>query len=92
MDEEDLNMTLMCSFLDSWDNLLIIVKSIAKKLALDEVVIYLLLEEMMQKAYESIKEALVIQGRLKEKGKKREKGISKSYGRSKSHGNSKVRC
>jgi hypothetical protein len=69
-----------------------LLEALAKKLVLDEVIIYLLLEEMRWKASKSTKEALVIHGRLKEKGKKREKGISKSHGRSKSPGNSKVRC
>jgi len=44
MDEEDHCMTLLCSLLDSWENLVMAIGSIVKTLVLDEVVATLLLE------------------------------------------------
>jgi hypothetical protein len=46
MDEEDHCMTLLCSFPDSWDNLVMAIGSIVKTLVLDEVVVTLLSEEV----------------------------------------------
>jgi len=82
-------MTLSCFFLDSWENLVMAIGRIVRALVLDDVVVYLLLEEVRLKSYEPTNPALVVCGRSNEKGKKREKGRSKSYGRHKSPGNSK---
>jgi len=92
MDEEDHCMTLLCSFLNFLDNLIMVIGSNMKKLVLDEVVTALLLEEVIQKYFESTKEALDIHGILKEKVKKREKGRLKSRGKHKSTGKSKANC
>ena len=42
MDEEDCPMALLCSFPSIWDNLVMVVGSIAKTLALNEIMIALL--------------------------------------------------
>jgi hypothetical protein len=63
-----------------------------KKMMIDEVIVTLVLKKMMQKDFESTKEALVVHGRLKEKGNKKEKGRSKSFETSNSSGNSKEIC
>jgi hypothetical protein len=46
MDEEDHCMTLLCSFPDSWDNLVMAIGSTVKTLVLDEVMVALLSEEV----------------------------------------------
>jgi len=46
MNEEDRCMTLLCSFLDSWDNLVMAIGSSVNILVLDEVMIALLSEEV----------------------------------------------
>jgi len=92
MDKEDHYMTLLCYFLNSRDNLVMAIGSTIKTLALDEVMLVLLLEEVRQKYCESTNEALDVCGIYKEKGKKREKGKSKSHGRHKSPGKSKEKC
>lgn len=77
-------MTLLCSFPNSWDILLMAIGNTRKRSVLDEVVVVLLSKEMRKKVPEFAKETLPICRRSKEKGKKREKGRSKSCGRSKS--------
>jgi hypothetical protein len=39
MDDEDRCMTFLCFFLDSWDNLVMAIGSIAKKLVLNEIMV-----------------------------------------------------
>jgi hypothetical protein len=92
MDEEDHRMTLLCSFLDSWDNLVMNIGRTRKTLVLDEVMVVLILEEVRWKSSKSTNDALDIHGRLKEKINKRENGRSKSHGRNKCPGKSKEKC
>jgi len=68
--------------------------SITTTFKMEDVVASLVLEEMRRKSFEMAKEALVVQGRLKERGKKKDKkSKSKLEGRSKSPGKkSKVKC
>jgi hypothetical protein len=68
------------------------IESTMNTLVLDEVMAYLLLEEVKRKDFESINESLAIHGISKEKGKKRENGRSKSRGRHKSPRKSKRKC
>jgi hypothetical protein len=60
LDEEDHCMTLLCSFLDSWENLVMTIGRIVKALVLDDVLVSLLLEEVRKKSYESTNPALVV--------------------------------
>lgn len=94
IDEEDRCMLLLCSFLDSWDHLVMAIGSTTSTFKMEDVVASLLSEEMRRKSSEMEKEALVVRGRLKEKGKKKDKkSKSKLEGRSKSPGKkSKVKC
>jgi hypothetical protein len=63
MDEEHHCMTLLCSFPNSWFNLVMTIGSIVKALVLGEAVDNLLLEEVKQKSYKSTIDALYIHGR-----------------------------
>ena len=60
-------MPLLCSFPNSWFNLVMTIGSIVKNLVLDEVVPTLLSKEVRQKALESTNEALVVLEKSKEK-------------------------
>lgn len=72
MDEEDHSMALLCTLFDSWDNLVMAIESIVKKLVLDEIMVALLLDEVRRfKASESSSQTLVFHGRSKEENKKR---------------------
>ena len=88
MEEEDKCITLLCSLLDSWDNLVVgIGSSTMSTLKFEVIVSSLLSEEMRGKSMEnhSIDTLSVRSGRTKESGKSIG-GRSKSRGRSKSPG------
>ena len=85
-------MALLCSLPNSWDNLVMTIISIVKKLVLDEVMDTLLSKELRRKAYKSSNEALVVCGRSNEKTKNKEKGRYKSRGRPKSPRKFKEKC
>ena len=72
IDEEDRCMLLLCSLPDSWDHLVMAIKSMTTKLKMDEVVATLLSEEMWKKSSKATKEALSVRGRSKEKSKKKD--------------------
>jgi hypothetical protein len=92
--EEEKCISLLCSFPDSWDSLVMAIRSNTTTLALEYVVASLLLEEMRRKNMEgSTKDALVVRGRLVDKDKDKFSGKkSKSKGRSKSPVQSTRRC
>ena len=87
-------MLMLCSLPDSWDHLVMAIRSITTTFKLKDVVGSLLFEHMQRKSSEMAKEALVARGRTTEKGKKKDKkGKSKSPGRSKSPSKkSKAKC
>lgn len=85
-------MLLLCSLPDSWDHLVMAINSTMTQFKMQTVVNTLLPEEMRKKSSEVTKDALSIQGRLKDKDEKKSKK-SKSHERSKSPGKkSKVKC
>ena len=87
MVEEDKCITLLCYFLDSWDNLNVVIGSARQAtLKFDEIVSFLLSEEMRQKTMDNHgMDALSVRGRPQERNKNKESGgRSKSKGRSKS--------
>jgi hypothetical protein len=62
--EEEKCISLLCSFPDSWDSLVMAIGSNTTTLALEDVVASLLSEEMRRKNMEgSTKDALVVRGR-----------------------------
>jgi hypothetical protein len=83
--EEEKYISLLCSFIDSWDRLFMAIGSNATTLMLEYVVASLLLEEMRRKNIEgSTKYSLLVRGRLIDKDKGKFSGRnSKSKGRSK---------
>ena len=89
-------MTLLCSFPDSWDHLVMPLGSTIVTFRMDDVVSSLLSEETLRKYLDSAKESLAIHGRPNDRGKQNDnkpgKGRSKSYGKSKNPRNSKVKC
>ena len=89
-------MTLLCSLLDSWDHLVMVVGITIVTFRMDDVVSALLFKEMQRKSSDSSKEALAVCGRSNDKGKKNDKksgkGRSKSHGKSKTPGKSKAKC
>jgi hypothetical protein len=84
--EEEKHISLLCSYLDSWDRLVMDIGSNTPTLVIENVVASLLSEEMRRKNMEgSTKDDLVVRGRLveRDKGKlfgrnSKSKGISKS--------------
>jgi hypothetical protein len=83
---EEKCISLLCSFPNSWDSLVVAIGSNATTLALEYVVAYLLSEEMRRKNMEgSTKDALVVRGQPvdRDKGKFYSRK-SMSKGRSKS--------
>ena len=84
--KEEKCVSLLCSFPDSWNNLVVAIWSNSTTLELEDLVASLLLEEMRMKNMEgSTKDALVVRGWPidKDKGKLSSRK-SKSKGRSKS--------
>jgi hypothetical protein len=93
--EEDKCITLLCSLLDSWDNLVVAIGSTTQStLKYEDVVSSLLSEEMRQKSMDSHNTyALFIRGRTQDRNPgKPLGGRSKSTGRSKSPGKSLRKC
>jgi hypothetical protein len=92
--EEEICIFLLCSFPDSWDNLVVDIGSNSTTLALEDMVASLLSEEMRRKNMKgSTKYALVVRGRSVERDKCKFSGRkSKSKGRSKSLVQSMRRC
>jgi len=63
MSEEDKCITLLCSLLDSWDNLVMAISSTSFVLKLEYIVASLLLEEMRHKSFEDpTNDALSVRG------------------------------
>jgi hypothetical protein len=93
--EEDKCITLLCSFPDSWDNLVVAIGSTTQStLKYEDVVSSLLSEEMRRKSMDSHSTyALFVRGRTQDKNPgKPSGGRSKSTGRSKSPGKSLRKC
>jgi hypothetical protein len=68
--KEEKCISLLCFFPNSWDSLVMAIKSNATTLALEYLVASLLLEEMKRKNMEgSIKHALVVRGRSVDRDK-----------------------
>jgi hypothetical protein len=86
--DEDKCISLLCSLPNSWDSLVVAIGSNTTALNFDEVVSYLLSEEMKQNNMEGQSiDALFARGRSQERNKSNFlSGISKSKGRSKSPG------
>jgi hypothetical protein len=76
----------LCSFLDSWDSLVVVIESNTTTLVLEDVVASLLSEEMRRKNMEGLtKDALVVRGRPIDRDKGKFSGRKpESKGRSKS--------
>jgi hypothetical protein len=89
-------MTLLCSFPDSWDHLVMALGSTIITFRMDDVVSSLLSKETRRKSSDSATEALAVRGRSNDRGKQNDnksgKGRSKSHGKSKNPGKSKVKC
>ena len=84
MEEEDKHITLLCSLLDSWDNLVVAIgSSIKSTLKYEDIVSSLLSKEMRRNSMESHStNALAVRlGHTKERGRYTG-GRSKSRGRS----------
>lgn len=96
IEEEDHCMTLLCSFLDLWDHLLMALGSTIVTFHMDDLVYFLLYEDMQRKTSDSSKEALVVHRRSNDRGKqndnKSKKGISKSRGSYKTLEKYKAKC
>jgi hypothetical protein len=93
--EEDKCITLLCSFPDSWDNLVVAIGSTTQStLKYEDVVSSLLSEEMRWKSMDSHStDALFVRGRTQDRNPgKPSGGRSKSTGRSKSPGKSLRKC
>jgi hypothetical protein len=93
--EEDKCITLLCSLLDSWDNLVVAIGSTTQStLKYKDVVASLLSKGMRQKSIDGhITYALFIRGRTQDRNpSKRSRWRSKSTGRSKSPGKSLRKC
>jgi hypothetical protein len=92
--EEEKCINLLCSFLDSWDSLVMAIECNTTTLALEDVVASLLSEEMRRNNMEGwTKDALVVRGRPIDRDKRKlfsRKSMSK--GRSKSLVHSTRRC
>jgi hypothetical protein len=73
MYEEDHCMTLLCSFPNSWDNLVMAIGSTVKTLVLHEVVASLFSEEMRKKSSETTSKALSFSWNIKEEKKEERK-------------------
>jgi hypothetical protein len=89
--EEEKCITLLCSFLDSWDNLVVAIGSTTQStLKYEDVVASLLSEEMRQKIMDGHStNALFVRGRTQDRNPSKPLGWrSKSMGRSKSPGKS----
>jgi hypothetical protein len=86
--EEEKCISLLCSFPDSWDSLVMAIGSNSTTLMLEDVVASLLSEEMRWKNMEgSTKDALMVRGRPIDRDKGKFSGRkSKLKGRSKSPG------
>ena len=88
-------MTLLCSFLDSWDHIVMVLGSTLVTFKMDDVVSFLLSQETRRKSLNSTKETLSVHRRYNDRGKKNDKsgkGRSKSHGKSKTPGKSKEKC
>ena len=95
MDEEYKCITLLCSFPDSWDNLIVAIGSSSQAtIKFDEIVSSLLSQEMRWKTMDNHSmDALSVRGRPQERNKnKGSGGRSKSKGRSKSPGKGIRKC
>jgi hypothetical protein len=93
--EEDKCITLLCSFTDSWDNLVVAIGSTTQyTLKYEDVVASLLSEEMRQKSNNGHStDALFVRGRTHDRNPgKSSRGRSKSTGRSKSPGKYLRKC
>jgi hypothetical protein len=93
--EEDKCITLLCSFPDSWDNLVVAIGSTTQStLKYEDVVASLLSEEMRLKSMDGHNTyALFVRGRTQDKNPGKPSGWrSKSTGRSKSPGKSLRKC
>ena len=92
--QEEKCISLLCSFPNSWDSLVVAIESNTTTLSLEDVVSYLLSEEMRRKNMEgSTKYAFVVRGRLVKRDKGKLSGRkSKSKGRSKSTVQSTKSC
>jgi hypothetical protein len=93
--EEDKCITLLCSFLDSWDNLVIAIGSTTQStLKYEDVVASLLSEEMRQKSMDGYNtDALIVRGNTQDKNPGKPLGWRyKSTGISKSPGKSLRKC
>jgi hypothetical protein len=86
--DEDKCISLLCSFLDSWNSLVVDIGSNKTSLKFDEVVSSFFSEGMRQKNMEGqITDALFVRGRSQERNRSKfSSGRSKSKGRSKSVG------
>jgi hypothetical protein len=84
--DEEKCINLLCSFPDSWDNLVVAIESNTTTLVLEDMVAYFLSEEMRRNIMEgSTKDALVVRGRPIDIGKGRFSSRDlKSKGRCKS--------
>ena len=89
MAEEDKCITLLCSLLDSWDNLIAAIGSSSQEtLKFDEIVSSLLSKEMRQKTMDTHSmDSLSVRGRPQERNKNKGSG-----GRSKSSGKGIRKC
>jgi hypothetical protein len=93
--EEDKCITLLCSLLDSWDNLVVAIGSTTQStLKYEDVVASLLYEEMRQKIMDGHNTyALFVRGHTQDRNPgKSSRGRSKSTGRSKSLGKYLRKC
>jgi hypothetical protein len=68
--KEDKCIILLCSLPDSWDRLVMAIRSNSTTLMLEDVVSSLISEEMRQKNMKGLtKDALMVRGRLVNRGK-----------------------
>ena len=86
--DEDKCISLLCSLLDSWDHLVIVIGSNATALNFDEIVSSLLMEEMRWKSRESQNgDAFFVPGRSQNRNKNKS-----TSGRSKYVENGNKKC
>ena len=70
VDEEDRCMLLLCSLPNSWDHLVMAIRSTTTQLKMDVVVVALLLEEMRKRSSEVAREVLVVRNQSRDNNKK----------------------